>query len=206
MSRLFLLITVFAYSNLHGQTYVRQTSESTDVFIKRIFKVDALAHPVIETKEWDPLKKVILCFLRYTKTTRYENETGEETYIVGHVLVPTAPNTYKQILIDSFMEDYGGEPIIETVFFVNADKDKEREIAIMVSYKSIHKGADIDGIYYETHIYDNPNLLDPAPKLKYFEKLSNQFYCFEGDAQGKVNKCRYKDFKEVRIKLKQLGF
>lgn len=206
MNKLLSLTAVFICTNLFGQTYIRHTNELSDAFVKRVFNVEELSYPIIETKEWDSLKKVILCFVPYTKTIKYGNETEEETFIVGYVLILTAPNTYRQVLIDTITEDYGGAPIVETVFFANADKDKEREIAVMISYTSFHKGAGIDGTYYETRIYDNPDLLVPTKKLKYLEKLSNQFYCFEGDTQGKASKCKYKDFKAIRIKLKELGF
>jgi hypothetical protein len=41
------------------------------------------------------------------------------------------------------IHENGGEPHIESVFFVNADNDKEREIAITVKTVQIHRGAQV---------------------------------------------------------------
>lgn len=203
---LLVIITTLLFTIAHTQTFQRQNNELVDAFVKRVFKVEELAHPIIETREWDSSKKIILCFVPFTKQVKSELETNDETFIVGYILIPTNLYKYKSVLIDTFFEDNGGKPKIETVFFANTDKDKQREVGVTISYLSIHKGAGIYGTYYDTHLYDNPNILSPQKKLTYFEKLSTKFWCFEGDSQGKSTKCKYKNVSAIRATLKQMGF
>ena len=197
----FIILTFFSFS----QTFSRLANESADSFIKRVFKVDELAHPVIETKEWDSAKKVIFAFIAIN-TQAYEHyDENKESIVLGYCFFKTSSNLYQRALIDTFHEN-GGEPKIETVFFANTDKDKEREIAIIVRTPQIHRGAGIYGDFYDIYFYDNPNLLLPPNKLALFEKLSSKFSGFEGDQNNKHFKFRYKDVASIRKALKEMGY
>jgi len=203
LSLTFGLIVLVSFS--FAQTFSRLTNESADSFIKRVFKVDELAHSVIETKEWDSTRKVIFAFVAVNTQSYGQYDENKESIVLGYCFFKTNSNNYQRALIDTFHEN-GGEPKIETVFFVNADKDKEREIAIIVRTPQIHRGAGVYGDFYDTYFYDNPNLLIPPNKLTLFEKLSSKFSGFEGDQNSKHFKFRYKDVASIRKALKVMGY
>ncbi len=188
-----------------GQTFSKLTNESADSFIKRVLKVEELAHPVIEAKEWDSTKRVIFAFVAVNAQSNGQYDENRESFILGYCFFKINSNNYQRALIDTFYED-GGEPRIETLFFANTDRDKEREIAIIVRTPQIHKGAGVYGDFYDTYFYDNPNLLMPPSKLTRFEKLSKRFTGFEGDKDDKHFKFKYKDVASIRKALKEMGY
>jgi hypothetical protein len=196
-----MLLTLSSFS----QSYTRLTNESAEAFTKRVLKVDELAHPVIETKEWDSTRKVIFAFVNTSVPLNNSMEEEPESVVVGYCFLKTTGNNYQRALIDTFPEN-GGEPVIETVFFVNADKDKEREIAIVVRTMQIHRGASIYGNYYEVFFYNNPDVLAPPAKLILFEQLSAKFSGFDGDRENKHFTFAYKDVKAIRKALKEMGY
>ncbi len=158
MQKLYLTI-VFSILTLvtFSQTYYRQTNESVEGFLKRVLNVDELAHPAIETKEWDSTRKVLFGFIDASITSKISYDRPDpEKDVIGYVFIPDGNGYYQRELIDTFEED-GGLARIETVFFANADNDKEREIAITVSWRQMHRGASIDGYMYDTYLYDNPD-------------------------------------------------
>lgn len=192
-----------------GQTYTRQTSEAPDTFVKRIFKVEELAHPIIETNEWDVNKKVIICFVGFWSI--------EESGILGYLLTPIDEYTYRQTFIDSFNVSGGmGSVSIETVFFANTDNDKAREIIITTKAElrpPRYSGINIQGHFYDNYFYDNYNLTFPPIALTKFVKLNDAFSDFEGvtydNETGKVkkkDKSKYKAPNAVRLKLKEMGY
>jgi hypothetical protein len=202
-----LLLSLTIVSN--GQTFIRQSGEGPDEFAKRIFKVEKLAHPIIETNEWDANKKVIICFV--------ELESVYGSGVLGYTLTPLDEHTYQQTFIDSFNVSGGiGSVSIESVFFANTDNDKAREI-IITTKSELHlprySDNNIQGNFYDNYFYDNYNLTFPPFALTKFVKLNNKFSDFEGitydNETGKVKKrekSKYKDPKAVRLKLKEMGF
>ena len=124
---------------------------------------------------------------------------------------------YKQTLIDTFFQGGGARSIkIETVFFANADKDKQREIIVMTksrAHSPRYADNDLEGYFYESYIYDNYNLQTPPTSLTQFKKLSEVFQEFDGIANDsktgrflRKEKAKYKDSKAIRLRLKQLGY
>lgn len=211
MKQYFIFIVLICYSVIgSAQTFERQKTETADQFIKRITQRDELPHPVIETKEWDSLRKVIIYF------TNVEKE--DEEIIVGYLLVLTNELSYKRILIDTFYTDGGSSSRkIESVFFANVNIDKDREIVVMTSSEAKSpRFADnnVEGVYYDTYIYDKPNLNNPTIRLKFYNDLSAKFSDnFEGtisDRQTgkliKTKKAKYKTVSSVRAGLKQMGY
>ena len=197
-----------------AQTYARNVNETAEAFVKRIYNVSELAHPVIETKEWDGVRKVIICF-------HLVSLPDDNDRIVGNILVPIKENTYKQILIDSFYYEGGGmrNRSIETVFFANADKDKSRELFIQ-SRAQAHspRGADRDlnGYWYDTNVYDNPDMVNLQSKLpmlldlttKFGDEFEGEIYEMTADGSDEKlverSKAKYKTVDAVRTVLKQM--
>jgi hypothetical protein len=198
MKHFVILISFFSTTFCVGQTFDRQDKETALNFVKRITNLEEFPHPVIETKEWDTTRKVIIYFVPKT--------TDDVTNIIGYLLVPITSTGYKQVLIDTFYQE-GADPKIETVFFANADKDKKREVVILVSWPQVHRGAGIYGTLYGTYIYDNPNLSISQDKLKFYKGLSDKLDGgFEGDREGKSVKAKYKSVASIRAALKKLGY
>ena len=202
-----LILTLIFFSK--AQTYQRLTNESAEVFIKRVYNVEELSHPIIETKEWDTTKKVIICFIEFNS-----NDGGG---FLGYLLTPTINQIYKQTLIDTFFIGGGArERTIENVLFANADNDKTREIIVMtkaMAWSPRYADNYLDGYFYESYIYDNYNLVTPPNSLTQFKKLSEEFQEFEGitndSKTGRIlqkEKAKYKDSKAIRLRLKQLGY
>jgi hypothetical protein len=192
-----------------AQTFQRQTNESIDAFAKRIYKVEELSHKIIETTEWDSLKKVIICFVEFS--------SNDADGILGYLLTPIDNQTYRQTLIDTFFIGGGSNHIsIEAVFFANADKDKQREIIVMTkanAHSPHSSDFDLVGSFYESYIYDNYNLMAPPSSLTLFKQLSEVFQEYDGVSYDsktgkylKREKAKYKNSNSIRIKLKQLGY
>ena len=207
----YTIVTIAACLLLCGycksQAVTRLPGENAETFVRRVFTIeDELPHPVIETAEWDTAKKVIIFFKRF--------DDGN----IGYLLTPVENNTYATTIIDSFFE-LGGEgfPVIETVFFANADKDSAREIIVMIKArgrwpKFSEKYG--EGFYYDNYVYDNPVIQTPAARLHHFEELSDKLSAgFEGSLyrskDGKFIKketAKYKDVASIRAALKQMGY
>lgn len=182
-----------------GQTVKRQDNESVKAFIKRLMPdTTELVHPIIETNTWDAASKALIAFYGYDDTN--DINTGFNK-ISGHLYLPTGQNSYRDVSFGPIEED-GGYPEIISVFFSNADKDKAKELIVLCKYDQRH--YDYSGAFYETYIFDNPNQQN---ELTYFSKLSEKFLgCECGWRTGKTEKAKYKTAKEVKAKLKQLGF
>lgn len=197
MKYLFLLLTLFSTTLCFGQPYHRLNGETSEAFVKRITRTANLAHPVIETDEWDPTHQSILYFLPYGK---------EEKDIIGYVLVPKSMMTYRKVLIDTFFQE-GGDPRIDQVFFANADKDKEQELIIVVQWPQGHSRAGLVGTLYGTHIYDDPSPVTEEYQLKFFKELSERLDGgFEGKRNGEMVKAEFKTAAQIKAALRKLGY
>jgi hypothetical protein len=196
---LIILLLIFSTSVLPAQTITRQNNETAEQFIKRI-QTDStvLAHPLIETNTWDSSSKAIITLYGYDDPR--DPNIGFNK-IFGHLYFPTGQNKYRDILFGPIEED-GGYPEILSVFFTNADKDKAAELIVLCKHDQQH--YDYSGAFYSTLIFDNPGSNN---QLTYFEKLSNTFLgCECGFRDGKNKVAKYKTAKDVRTKLKKMGF
>lgn len=196
---LIILVTIFVTSVSFGQTVKREANETAEIFAKRL-KSDTteLAHPIIETNTWDTTAKAIIVFYGYDNPT---DEGVAFNKILGHLYLPVEQDNYRDIAFGPIEED-GGYPEIISVFFANADRDKEKELIVLCKYDQRH--YDYNGEFYETFIFDNPN---QQKNLTFFKKLSDKFYgCECGWRNGRIEKAKYKTAKEVKAGLKKMGF
>jgi hypothetical protein len=114
--------------------------------------------------------------------------------------------TYRRVLIDTFFNE-GGEPHIEGVLFENADRDKERELIVMTSWRQDHRPAGLDGTLYGTFIFDNPNSSVQEYELFFFKELSEKLDGgFEGKRNKETVKADYKNAAAIRGALRKLGY
>ncbi len=186
----------FSQSNSNGQEVKRLRNETAESFAKRNGRADAeLVHKVIETEAWGN-QKAIFAF--------YSGAVSGQ--VDGYVFVQKSPDTYQNIAIYNFEEE-GGTPKIEAVFFVNADKDKAQELAVICSWEARH--YDVSGRLYRTYIFDDINSGASPAKLDFLEavseKVSGGCDCTYRDGKTKGTK-KFETAAQVKIGLRKFGF
>ena len=111
---------------------------------------------------------------------------------------------YQTYIIDTIFNE-GGAPKIKTAFVVNADNDKEVELAIIVMWPQQNKI--VNGNLFGTFLYDF-NTSKKYRKFKLLEKLSDKLSgdceCTWDDGTEKISK--YKTEEDIKIGLRNLGY
>jgi len=207
---LIIIATFVLLSVSYGQSLIRQDNETTEMFANRL-KPDSseFAHTVFETKSLDITKNIIVAFYKKTiyEVKQMPTYIDHSNYdiIIGYLYVPISNNNYKKVLIDTISLG-GGDPEIISVFFTNADKDSKRELIVLCKYPQVH--YDYGGEFYETFIYDNPT--DNTERLTYFNELSEKFWgcecAWREEEKRKPETAKYKTAKDVKARLKKMGF
>jgi hypothetical protein len=203
---LIIIATIFFTYVSIGQVIIRHDNESAEIFAERLQPDSTeIAHTVIETTLLDTTKKIIIAFYKKTiyesqQMATYVDHTQYDI-IIGFAYIPTTNNNYTRVLIDTIESD-GGAPEIISVFFANADKDKNKELIVLCKYGQSH--YDYGGNFYGTHIYSYSK---DKNKFKYLDKLSEKFGgCDCGFRNGKVLIAKYKTAEDVKASLKKMGF
>ncbi|MBC7846497.1 MAG: hypothetical protein H7Y10_08405 [Flavobacterium sp.] len=198
---LILFCEFFSYGQI-----IRNENESAEMFANRI-KPDStiIVHTVFEMKQLDTSKNVIIAFYEKTIYEVKQMDTyvdrSEYKEIDGIMYVPISVNQYKKIAIGSILAD-GGDPEIISVFFANADKDKNKELIVLSKIDQRH--YDYGGAFYETYIFDYSKAKN---EFKYLDKLSELFWgCECGWREGRKEKAKYKTASEIKAKLKKMGY
>lgn len=199
------ILTLFCGFFSQGQV-TRNENESAEKFANRI-KPDStkIVHAVFETKQLDTSENVIIAFYEKTIYEVKQMDTyvdrSEYKEIDGFIYVPISGSQYKKIAIGSILGD-GGDPEIISVFFANADKDKNKELIVLTKIDQRH--YDYGGAFYETYIFDYSKAKN---EFKYLEKLSELFWgCECGWREGRTEKAKYKTASEIKAKLKKMGY
>jgi hypothetical protein len=198
---LFFITTNFSF----GQSVDRNYNESAAQFVSR-FKPEnsKLSTHVLETK-WNA-REVIIAFYEQPFKLSLQEDPGQQNYvrIIGEIFFKTSNNHYNKYMIDT-IESEGGDPKIESVFFANAYKGKNKELIILVSWPQVH--ADVKGTLYGTYVYDEMGK-DSENKLRYLksisEKLSGGCDCVYSD--GQIKKAKFKNASDIKSALRIRGF
>jgi len=199
-----LLVTIFVFFavlSAYASFITRLANETAESFAKRNGPLQTtLVHHVIETSVWGGKSKAIIAFYEH------EFEQSGQTYhrIVSYIYVPDANTTYRKVLIDTF-EPEGGDPAIESVFFVNIGRAKQKKLIIICSWPQIH--YDFRGKLYATFVYEAPRPDTKATKLKFEDGMSKQL---EGGCEcewrdGTKRIAKYKTASEVQAALRTIG-
>lgn len=98
----------------------------------------------------------------------------------------------------------GGVPEIAAIGFANADKDRQKELIVIVRWSIMH--YDVSGSMYDVQIYDDLHAL-PKP-LNHLEKMSAHFGlgCECWRRNGADETFRYRTIAAIKKELKRLGF
>jgi len=198
---LFLLISTFSF----GQPVERIYKESTEQFVTRFMPLNSkLLQNFLDTK-WNN-KPVIIAFYEQNYKLPVQDDPDQQDYlhVIGEIFIRSDSNHYNKFVIDT-IENEGGEPKIESVFFANADKDMNKELLIIVSWPQQHAG--VNGILYGTYVYDDL-IKTTGKKLKYLESISEKLSggCECEYEDGKREKAKYTNASEIRTALKRLGY
>ncbi|MEO7533288.1 MAG: hypothetical protein ABIU30_05570 [Ferruginibacter sp.] len=205
-----IIATFLIASACYGQSLIRQDNETAEMFADRL-KPDSseLAHAVLETKSLNNSGTIIVAFYKKTVDEVKQMPTyvdhNKYDIIIGYLYIPTSLTSYRKVLIDTIFPD-GGDPEIISVFFANADKDSRKELIVLCKYPQVH--YDYGGAFYETFIYDNPS--NNTEHLSYFNELSEKFWgcecAWRAEEKRRPEKAKFKTAKDVKAKLKKLGF
>jgi hypothetical protein len=205
--RLLLPILIVSLTNSFSQSWKRNIGESAEQFANRILtsKNSIITGKVIETK-WN-LETVIFAFVAVEEIEKNGSAHHVETKVEGYVFIPISENIYRKVLIDSFLEE-GADAEVESVFFSNADKDKQNELIVLCSWDQNRHAAPISGKLYQVGVYDNVVQNNIPEKLNYlndFEKIFTVEFDGTNDA-GETTKAKYTNAAKIKQKLKELGF
>lgn len=191
-----------------GQTVKRKPGEAAVQFVVRARPLytefpQEMASKIIETKEWTSESSIIAFYTQKYYLPEDDNVPGDHYRTLAFMFLPNGKDTYKRVLIDTFVND--GRPVtIAATFFANADSDQANELVIMAT--STRKDKDATGTLYINRVYDNTGRLLPG-KLKRLDDVSAKIDGgFEGTIGGKPSKSRHKSQKDVTDELKKLGF
>lgn len=205
--RLLFPILIVSLTNSFSQSWKRNIGESAEQFANRILtsKNSIITGKVIETK-WN-LETVIFAFVSVEEIEKNGSAQHLETTVDGYVFIPISENLYRKVLIDYFLEE-GAVAEVESVFFSNADKDKQNELIVLCSWDQNRHAAPISGKLYQVWVYDNVVQNNIPEKLKYlndFEKIFTAEFDGTNDA-GETTKAKYTYAAKIKQKLKELGF
>ena len=157
-----------------------------------------------ELSVWN-IDKVILAFYQQRYFMQEEGKPVKDcSRLLGYLFVPNGKDTYKRIFIDTFGRD-DLSPKISAAFFANADTDNIRELVIQTV--QTRKDDRALGVQYTTRVYDNITFRALPGKLRKLndvaEKLENSV---DGTVDGKPQKAKYKNEKDLRDALLKLGY
>ena len=206
MKKLLLLaILILNLTNSFSQSLKRNIGESVEQFVERTIttKKSKITGKVIESK-WNS-EIVIFAFITIEKNQKKATEQYLETNVEGYVFIPISKNVYQKVLIDSYGED-GAVAEVESVFFSNADQDKQSELLIMCTWDQ-SRHYNISGKFYHTYIYDNVDMKTIPEKLKPLNNFDKIFEEFDGkNDSSETSKAKYINAAKVKRKLKEMGF
>lgn len=186
-----IIILLLSVINVYSQSNSKLISIAKNNIPEGLLFSDEFNEHTISISDWGDIVST-----GFYKTTESE-EAGD---VLGYLITPNN----KHILIDTF-EVEGGQAHIAAIFLANADKDKERELIILIKWNIRH--YQIDGTLFETRVYDNIYIHNMPQKLTYLKSISKKLSGgFDGWNEGKETVSKYKTASSIKQRLKQLGY
>lgn len=192
-----------------GQNVKRISNETMKRFATRCRPLyseftDETAAMSMETDVWG-LEKVVVAFYKQRYFIEEEGKpTKDASRLLGYLFVPNGSDTYKRILIDTFCVDDMATKV-NTVFFANADSDNVKEIVIQTTAN--RKSKQVVGVQYNTKVYDNVTMRALPGRLRRINEVSEKLENgVDGTVDGKAQKVRLKNQKELTDELIKMGF
>jgi hypothetical protein len=200
--------SVVATVKAWGQTVKRIPGEPAAQFAVRVRPMytefpQEMAPKIMETTEWTHEPSVIAFYTQKYYIQEDGSLPSDHYRTLAFMYVPNGKDTYKRVLIDTFVND--GHPVsIATAFFANADSDQAKELVIIAT--SSQRDNQASGTMYFNRVYDNIGKFAPG-RLKRLDDVSGKVEGgFEGTLGGKPMKAKFKSQKEILDALKKLGY
>lgn len=190
---------------LAGQAIQRLDKETAEQFAER-HKPDSstLTYKVLETK-WNAIP-VVISFYKQAYKLPIQNDPGQQTYhkIDGAVYIQLDKNNYSKTTFGT-IDTEGSDPVIDTVFFANADTDKTKELIVLVTWEQRH--YDVNGILYGTFVFDY-ELTKATLTWILLEEISNKLDggCECAWRDGTSGKVILKSASAIKNELTRLGY
>ncbi len=178
--------------------FIRIENESATDYVQRVKSTeDILTYKIIETDEWDTRYPSIIAFYNIP---RDKENTSE---IIGRIYMKQYDvDYYRDISLGGIIGESEYPEIID-VFWMNIDKDIEKELFVLYKYFSLH--YDFTGYVYDLAIFDNPNIYCDC--LENIDRFGGTFISFEGiNGEGIESIPTYTTKEQVINKMKQLGY
>jgi hypothetical protein len=205
MNKILLAIALLLSLNSFSQEFKRLPNETIEDFAGR-YKTDSskLSGKVVEGR-WNK-QDAVFAFYADKEIENINDKNVEVEFIEGYIFIKTAENVYNRIYIDRYFPE-GADAEIESVFFANADNDKEKELIVLCSWDQNRHAAPISGKLYQIYFYDNINSQN-LPKTLAVLNLETTFkFEFDGtNDAGEVSKAKYINVYQIKQELKRLGF
>src|SRR6476620_3921700 len=147
------ILALFWASFAFSQLAKKEENETIEQFATRQKPANSeISHKIIETK-WNG-RPIVVAFYDQLYKLPKDKDPDQQNYhrIIGKFYERIAGNEFRAINIDEF-DSEGGNPVIESLFFANADNDEAKEMIVVVSWEQRH--YDVEGVLYGTFIYDN---------------------------------------------------
>jgi len=185
--------------------YRRGKTESVAVFSKRIkdsiyrgYNVK-LAHKPVDIKFFGENEKCIVTFYSY------KNEANPEGLVEGFLFRADDAQHYNNVKLDTFLPE-GNKANIESVFTVNVDDDKDKELSILVSWPQRLKNMAV-GTLYKVYFYDLTLRNNNKVIVEKLHDLNNSFPLeFEGQREGEISTALFKNAESIKKQLRKLGY
>lgn len=187
-----------------GQPVQRLPNETAEQFAERL-KPDssALTYKVLETK-WNAIP-VIIAFYEQAYKLPIQNDPGQQNYhkIDGAVFIQSGNNKYSKTIFGT-IDTEGGNPVIEAVFFANADTDTTKELIVIASWEQRH--YDVNGTLYGTFVFDY-DLTKAGSAWNLLEEISDKLDggCECAWRDGTSKKVKFKTASAIKKELTRLG-
>lgn len=191
---------------LKSEKVVPSILNPTEIAEKYKPKNSKIVHKVIETDFWK-VKNVIIAFYE-TSYVEEDEYKSDRQFVECYLLIPQGNNKYQKILVTKFQDD-NVDTEIQSVFFANADKDKDKEL-IIISTCTHRLQYLYEGTEYMTSVFDKIDLSKIGQKKQLTElyDISNLLRGgFTGFTEDNPNStASFTDAVEVKKELKRLGY
>ncbi len=168
-------------------------------------KNSEITHEVIETVIWERKNSIIAFYETKYIDSVSTNKNYERQYVEAYILI-FQNKTWKKIFINKF-EDDNVFTEIQSVFFSNADNDKEKELIILTTCN--HRLQYLyDGTEYATWVFDNFKMNEVPKEALFLNEISEKLNGgFEGYLEDNENsKAKFKNANDIKKELRRLGF
>jgi hypothetical protein len=209
----FFLLPICTY----GQIIQKDPSETVKTLLTRMAPENSTLATCPETDPLSCISDSIFavnwnsqpCLIAFYERVYYlpkKNDPSQDPYslIIAEIFFDMGNGLYYKMQIDSFDEE-GDIAQINALFFANADKEKDDELIILVSWVQRH--YDVSGMLYHTFIYkDLKEGNDHHIRLlkNISDKLSGGCDCSRGD--GSSHKAKFTNITQIKKGLKRLGY